>query len=152
MKNLLIAILGLGIGPAALAQPCGDLSSLQWLVGDWSTSGKDRIILESWEQTSALTFEGNGLTLSNSGEEISREWLRLLAMKNQIFYLAKVDQNALPTPFQLTRCSDTRFIFQNPEHDFPKVIIYDKKGDDALAVTISDGESRSMVFEFTKQK
>lgn len=133
------------------AQTCDNLDQLQWLVGDWKSDRKNGVVLESWEQTSPLTFEGVGITLSKAGDEIDREWLRLLSMKNQIFYLAKVDHNSLPVPFQLTLCQPNRLIFQNPQHDFPKVITYYQKDESRLTVTISDGEARSTVFEFIKQ-
>ena len=137
------------------AQACSNLDQLQWLVGEWKGEWKNAnnvgVILESWQQTSALTFEGVGIRLASNGEEVDREWLRILGMKDQIFYLAKVDHNQLPVPFILTHCRDDYLRFQNPEHDFPKQIIYQKTDANTLVVTISDGGSQSSAITFSKQ-
>ena len=112
-----------------IANACSNLNQLQWLVGEWKSSGINQVVMESLEQTSSMTFEGSGFTLSSTGEELGREWLRLLTMKEQIYYLAKVDHNELPIPFLLTHCLEGYFLFQNPQHDFPKQISYQRKND-----------------------
>ena len=152
MKSIgLICLLLIPCSLPAQARGCDSLDTLQWLVGDWQSTGQEGIVLESWEKTSALTYEGVGITLSHAGEELSREGLRLLVMKDQIFYLAKVDHNALPIPFVLTHCLDDRLVFQNPQHDFPKMITYEREGDNQLTVTLSDGNERSSTMIFEKQ-
>ena len=150
--GLIVSLVSLMGCSLVQAQRCGNLEQLQWLVGNWESANKDQITLESWEKTSELTYEGAGITLSNSGEELGREGLRLLVMKDQIFYLAKVDHNALPIPFVLTHCRGNRFVFQNPQHDFPKVITYDRQDDKKFKVTVSDGADRSSALEFKKQE
>lgn len=135
----------------AAGQNCNDLKQMAWLIGDWTSESDTQVITESWQQTSALTFEGVGITITRSNNNISREWLRLLSMKDQIFYLAKVDHNALPVPFQLTGCADDTLTFRNPQHDFPKKIVYQRLNNEEMKVTVSDGESKSFVIDFVKE-
>ena len=135
----------------AQAQTCQSLDELNWLVGEWKAETETALITETWEQTSTLNFEGRGLQVSKSDASISRELLRLLSMNNQIFYLAKVDENSLPIPFQLVRCVDNHLIFLNPQHDFPKRIEYQLLEEDSLKVTVGDGGSRYFELDFIKQ-
>jgi hypothetical protein len=136
----------------ATAQSCNDLSQMDWLLGNWTSENSTQVITEAWEQTSNLTFEGTGITITKASNKVDQEWLRLLVMKDQVFYLAKVDHNSLPTPFQLTSCADKTLTFRNPQHDFPKKIVYQQLSEERLKVTVSDGESRSFVIDFKKEK
>lgn len=54
--------------------------------------------------------------------------------------------------FRLTTAGDGRAVFEAPEHDFPKRIIYERIATDSLKATIDDGEggSRSASWELHK--
>lgn len=41
--------------------------------------------------------------------------------------------------FRMTETGSGRAVFEAPEHDFPKRIIYERAGDDGLRATIDDG-------------
>jgi hypothetical protein len=53
----------------------------------------------------------------------------------------------------LTRASATEAVFENPQHNFPKRIIYRKGADDSLTASIDGGEgSKAMSFAFKRMK
>jgi hypothetical protein len=57
------------------------------------------------------------------------------------------------TDFKLTRASATEVVFENPQHDFPKRIIYRKGADDSLTASIDGGEgSKAMTYVFKRMK
>lgn len=58
---------------------------------------------------------------------------------------------APPTEFKLTSVTPTKAVFENPAHDFPKVITYDLTAPDSLTATISGGEKKQE-FRFTRMK
>ena len=57
-------------------------------------------------------------------EVVNYETLRLVAMSDGVFYIAKVTHNDLPVPFRLTQCSEGVAVFENPAHDAPRRLIY----------------------------
>lgn len=111
--------------PAAGAGECQSLDKLDWLLGDWTTSPTRIVIRESWRRVSDATFEGESITTSVAdGTVVNYETLRLVAMSDAVFYIAKVTENDLPVPFRLTRCSGDVAVFENPAHDAPQRLIY----------------------------
>ena len=140
----------LSLYPSAVCGNSG-LSVLDWLVGDCVSENEKNITFESWKKVSIFTFEGTGSTQSGSNHSLTNvEYLRILEMSDQIFYLAKVPHNEFPISFKLTEFSDSSFVFENPRHDFPKVIEYQLHKNGKMFVTVSN-ESRKFSIEFVKK-
>lgn len=89
------------------------------------------------EQSIGGVIEGIGATLDLAGAVQNRETLRLVEMSGEVFYIAKVPQNELPTAFKLTKCGQNFFVFENPLHDFPKKITYSFEGSSKMNVRVS---------------
>ena len=125
MKRRLAIIYCLALPLSAGAEDCRSLDVVEWILGDWSTSPNRVVIRETWHRASDTTFEGESTTRSVSDDElVNYETLRLVAMSNGIFYIAKVTHIDLPVPFRLTSCSESTFVFENPSHDAPRRLIY----------------------------
>ena len=115
------------------------LSNLSWLLGKWESLSGGTYTTESWERLSDNTFEGYGETINTTSiESISSETLRIVEMSGEIFYIAKVAHNQYPIAFKLTQCSDSSFVFENHEHDFPQRIEYTLSNEDQLTVNVSN--------------
>jgi hypothetical protein len=70
-----------------------------------------------------------------------------------IYYVAHPKARCPGTDFKLTRVSGSEVVFENPEHDFPKRIIYRKTADDGLTASIDAGEgTKSMSFAYRRIK
>lgn len=137
----------------ALDQTCQSLARFQWILGAWKAQDERSITLERWDQVSPTTFEGRGEVIQRlSGESGSLETLRLVEMSGAVYYIAKVSHNDLPVAFKALSCSGTSVTFVNPEHDFPKRLVYRLDGDDHLIVDVSDGASKGFSLEFLRQK
>ena len=83
------------------------------------------------------------------------EHMRIEQFGEEVFYTAKPGQNPFPTSFLLTECAGDRFVFENPNHDFPQRIIYMRNGDRGLMVRIEgpmDGELRGVDFKFERKQ
>ncbi len=134
----------------SIAGSCKDIDSLSWMLGDWIYKNKSTVTTESWSKVSNKSFEGYGLTrINNETRDKNFESLRILEMSDNIYYLAKVEHNHLPIAFELTECSDSLAVFENPDHDFPKKIAYQLGESDQLSVTASS-EERSFTLHFKK--
>ncbi len=129
-----------------------DLNHLNWLLGDWITSGGAPFTAESWVKVSDYTFEGSGKIRKADDPEFKViETLRIVNLSGQIYYIAKVNHNPDPTFFLLTEISDSSAVFENPEHDFPKKIEYLLKDKDHLQVEVS-AEERGFRLDFLRQQ
>ena len=134
---------------ALAAKACDTVESLTWLVGSWSSQNSKYIINESWQRTSAKTFEGSGSTFSvEKNRIVSSETLRLVEMSGEVFYVAKVASNELPIAFKLTHCTANTAVFENSKHDFPKKLNYQMNTDKSVTVFISGDEGKGFSIDF----
>lgn len=107
------------------AEECRSLEVVEWILGEWATSPSRVVIREHWHRVSDVTFEGESVTSSVADDDVVNfETLRLVAMSDGVFYIAKVTDNDLPIPFRLTQCSDDFAVFENPDHNAPQRLIY----------------------------
>lgn len=144
-------LLSICIAAPVRADDCSSLDSLRWLLGDWTAAGSKTTFHESWAAAGAQTFEGAGVERATAdGAVQAAESLRLVAMAGGVFYIAKVSHNELPIAFRLTSCSDGRFVFDNPAHDFPRRVEYQRGEDGRLQVTVSDGEDKGFTLDFRR--
>lgn len=136
----------------AFAQDCFSLSALEKLTGHWEEKNKDQITQEKWQRVSSNSFEGEGVVFDNLGKKKNFETLRLVEMSGEIFYIAKVSDNNFPTSFRLTSCIDTKFTFENPDHDFPQKISYNFLDLNRLLVQVSSNQNEGFSIEFIRSK
>ncbi len=154
MKRLLIPVLlalaAVSARPAE-ATECKSLDSLRWLLGDWTADGSKTTFFESWVEIGPRTFEGTGIERAKSdGTVKGTEDLRLVQMADGVFYVSKVPDNELPIAFRLNACSDGRFAFDNPAHDFPRRLEYRPESEGRLTVRVSDGADRGFTVNYAR--
>lgn len=153
MFLLLAMTLAATVAVAADAADCEGLERLRWLLGDWTADGSKKSFHESWVEVGPRTFEGTGIERSQAdGAVQGAEVLRLVEMAGGVFYLSKVTHNDLPVAFRLNACSDGRFVFENPAHDFPKRLEYRQEPDGRLAVSVTDGADQGFTLNFVRNK
>lgn len=154
MKRIVPAVLAAIVSfPAVSAEApgCASLDTMRWLLGDWTADGNDTTFHESWKELGPRTFEGTGVERAKpDGAAKGGESLRLVEMAGGVFYISKVTHNELPVAFRLNVCSDGVFVFDNPEHDFPKRLEYRRQPDGRLKVTVSDGAGKGFALDFAR--
>ena len=112
LQALMVAVVLL-IGTTAQAGPCTSIEPARWLLGSRIADGGKRIVTETWTEASPTTFEGEGVTRDRGdGSVVEREALRLVAMGDGVFYVAKVAHNESPVAFRLTNCEANRLDFR----------------------------------------
>ena len=75
------------------------------------------------------------------------EFLRIEERADGVFYVAQPGGRP-PTEFKLTKLEGNSVVFENPQHDHPKIIRY-RPGDGALVVEI-EGDEGKQEFRFRK--
>jgi hypothetical protein len=130
------------------------LTDISWIAGDWQTApGGRRQIEEHWTGVAGGSMMGVSRTIEVTGagdKTVEFEYLRIEQRADAIYYVAHPKARCPGTDFKLTRASATEAVFENPQHDFPKRIIY-RKTDDGLTASIDAGEgTKAMSFVFKK--
>ena len=116
------------------------LADISWMSGHWQTApGGKRQIEEHWTQAAGASMLGMGRTVAGD-KTVEFEYLRIEQRADGIYYVAHPKASCPGTDFKLTRASATEAVFEKPEHDFPKRIIYRKSGDNTLTTTVDTGE------------
>ena len=129
------------------------ISALSWITGDWQTVPGGRAqIEEHWTMPAGGSMLG--MSRNVAGEKtVELEYLRIEQRADGILYVANPKARCPGTDFKLTRSSASEAVFENPQHDFPKRIIYRRTADDSLTATIDGGEgTKAMSFLFKKMK
>lgn len=121
---------------------------IQWLVGNWKrTNAKpEHSGYENWQRVSTSKLTGKGVTLKGK-KVIFIEKLEFSIKGNDLFYIVSVTGEKRPVYFKLTKIDEEGFTCENPEHDFPKKISYQRNGDQIKAVISGDGKSVDYDFE-----
>src|SRR6476469_7273827 len=152
--SLLIFICFLLIAGAPSTQSSPhSISELSWMGGDWQTPAGGRVqIEEHWTQPAGGSMMGMSRTVGGD-KTIEFEYLRIEQRDDGIYYVAHPKARCPGTDFKLTRVSSSEAVFENPQHDFPKRIIYRKTADDALTASIDAGEgTKAMSFAYRRAR
>ena len=129
------------------------ISEVAWMAGDWQTAPGGRAqIEEHWMQPAGDSMLGMSRTVAG-GKTAEFEYLRLEQRAGVIYYIAHPKARCPGTEFKLTRRTAQEAVFENPQHDFPKRIIYRKNSDGSLTASIDAGEgTRSQSFAYLPMK
>lgn len=138
MRFLLAAVL-----IAAIPSQSPDLDRLRWLSGCWEQQRGARVTTEMWMPPAGGLMMGASRTVAD-GRVRATEQLRLQTTDGRLVYVALPSGQA-ETRFEATEVSDSGFVVENPAHDFPKKIIYRRRGADSLLARI-EGNGRGVDF------
>ncbi|MEO5600831.1 MAG: DUF6265 family protein [Cyclobacteriaceae bacterium] len=124
----------------------------RWLIGTWKI--KDKNEFEVWKikkgtaTLSAMAFKVQG------SDTLITEVINLTYRDHSFHYIRDVAGDQEPVAFQITSFDAKGFVAENPRHDFPKIIRYNrvrKKNSEYIEAAIEgDGKIISYVFEKLK--
>jgi hypothetical protein len=129
------------------------LQDLAWIAGHWRIEQGDRLVDEQWMAPAAGLMMGMARNVQ-AGKVREYEFTLLRQEPNgDIFYIASPSKQA-ETSFKLTSLSGGTAVFENPEHDFPKKIVYARQADGSLLAAIEgpgrDGKPRRVEYPFKR--
>lgn len=113
----------------------GPIDQFAWLTGLWEMRSGNEVRYESWELANDTTLLGTGFKIRQA-DTVVLESLMLVFDKSTYWYIPTVpDQNdGKPVSFRLSSSTEKKFVFENPQHDFPQRIIYELFSLDSPAV------------------
>lgn len=129
------------------------IADLSWISGDWQSAPGGRAqIEEHWTSAAGGSMMGMGRTVAGD-KTVEFEYLRIEQRADGVYYVAHPKGRCPGTDFKLTKSSAGEAVFENPQHDFPKRIIYRKTGEDLLTASIDGGEgTKAMSFAYRRMK
>ena len=138
---------------ANLSPQTPTITELSWIAGDWQTPPGGRAqIEEHWTSVAGGSMIGVSRTVAGE-QTVEFEYLRIEQRADGVYYVAHPKARCPGTDFKLTKASASEAVFENPQHDFPKRIIYRRTGDDSLTASIDGGEgTKAMSFSFRRMK
>lgn len=139
-------------------QPAGaderQLTSLAWLEGYWRADAGPRIVFERWQRVAGGLEGAGAMADAPDGQPQTYEQMRLTLNGDQLQFIVTGAGNEEPVAFTLTHAGDSRWRFENPEHDFPRRIDYIKISDQRFRAEVSDGsgpEGNGFTLDFHRQ-
>jgi hypothetical protein len=131
------------------------LNPAQWIIGNWEQKTDAGILTESWKRQNDSVFVGSTYFI-NESDTLHSETILLEQRADSITYSAKVkgQNNEKAIPFTLTTANTNSLVFENPAHDYPQKIEYQKSKSNGLQVTISGilrGKKSVEKYSFTKK-
>jgi len=120
----------------------------EWLIGTWKMTQGEVTIYESWAFESDSTRDGKSWFMADADTSII-EKMKLLRRAADLYFIADVPQNNTPVYFKAITIDKNKYVFENPEHDFPQRIIYFTPHNDTLRARI-EGGSQEKNFVFTR--
>ena len=123
------------------------VDDLRWLTGMWNRTNvkPGRTAHERWIKTNE-GLQGWGVSMNGTDTSFV-EKLHIVTKDNKLYYVADVPQNNELTYFLITEVTATSFTCEDPEHDFPKKIVYQLDGNKLKAIISGNGKSIDYFFE-----
>jgi hypothetical protein len=145
----LLAITAHAQAPAAAPT----LQDFAWLAGHWRIEQPDGQTDEQWMAPAGGLMMGMARSIQ-AGKVREYEFTLLRQEPNgDIHYVASPSKQT-ETSFKLTSLRNGEAVFENPEHDFPKKVIYTRKADGSLLAAIEgpgrDGKPRRVEYPFKR--
>ena len=126
----------------------GTVAQLAWLAGTWRGGDGPVSFEERWTPPAGGAMLAVSRMLKGD-RMVAFEFLRIVERDGRLIYIAQPDGRP-PTEFTLTAITADSVTFENPMHDFPKMIRYTRRADGSLEARVSDGGQRSETFVFRK--
>lgn len=138
-------------GGAAARQttPVPSIEALQWLEGTWVASVGATRFEERWTPPAGGAMLAVSRTIR--GERmVGFEFLRIVSRDGGLFYIAQPGGRP-PVEFRLTSNAAGSAVFENPQHDHPRVIRYTRSGTSLTAEVegVENGKPAREVYSFT---
>lgn len=123
------------------------IADLHWLAGCWAGGNGDRRVEEQWMAPAGGTMLGMSRTVAGT-ETRAFEFMRIEEAGGKLVFIASPSGQE-GASFPSVAVGDGRVVFENPRHDFPQRVIYQRGADGGLLGRIegeSDGKPLSVDF------
>ena len=115
--------------------PPAPLAALQFMAGCWrGPAGEGSVIEEYYTAPSANVMLGVSRYLS--GDRVTEFEFTSIVREDSAIVVTPRPEGQKPVPFRVTRLGKDRAVWENPSHDFPRLISYRRLPGDTLVARI----------------
>jgi Domain of unknown function (DUF6265) len=125
------------------------IAQVAWLAGVWVGGTSPLSFEERWTTPAGGAMLAVSRTLKGD-RMVAFEFLRIVERDGGLVYIAQPNGRP-PTEFVLTGLTADSVTFENPAHDFPKMIRYMHRADGTLEARVSDGGQKAESFIFRRE-
>ena len=135
MRRLLLAsalplLSAVSPGPTPPSHDGFHVEALAWMAGAWKEAKGNGSSEEHWIAPAGGLMLGVNRQVAG-GKAVFFEFLRIEQRGEEVFYVAQPKGRA-GTDFQQVEGKENEATFENPEHDFPRRILYRREGKGSL--------------------
>ena len=127
---IVLAIAVVTLGGVGAQAPAG-IARVAWLQGCWAISTGERVVEEQWMAPRGGTMLGMARTV-RAGKLVNYETTLIREQGEALAYQAHPSGQPSAT-FVSSSVTESTVVFENPAHDFPQRVGYERKGDSLLA-------------------
>lgn len=143
-----LAALG-ALAPLLIAAAPVPIDRLDWMAGDWVVETGGRWTEEHWTAPRGGAMLGLGRS-GKADRMLGFELMRIVTDDAGEIVFWGAPGGRRPVPFRLVSQDGTAVVFENPQHDFPKRIVYRRDGD-RLTATVSGGTETAKSWTYRRQ-
>jgi hypothetical protein len=147
---LVIGVLALAGPVQSQTQPKASLADMFWLSGCWEGRQGSAKIEEIWSKPGGMSMIGLGRTVRNN-RTVSFEFMQFREENGSLVFLPQ-PQGGPQVRFPLKEFSRAKLMFENPTHDFPQRVTYERKGNLLLASIEGTEKGKFSRHEFQMRK
>lgn len=132
------------------------IKTAEWLIGNWETKTPDGTLTESWQKVDDSTFSATSYFIKGK-DTLHNERIILSQKGENLTYSATVNgqNNDKAIDFPSTSETETKLVFENPQHDFPQKITYTKTANNTVTAQVTgklQGKITTDTFVMTKSR
>ncbi|PWA07460.1 DUF6265 family protein [Flavobacterium psychrotolerans] len=155
-KAIRILVLILSFASCKKSEKATQMIHADWLIGTWENKSEQGTLIEIWKKTNDSIYNGQCYFIK-SKDTLHFETIQLKQTGGRLNYITTVkgQNNDKAVAFKLTNETKKQITFENPNHDYPKKIIYNLITKDSLVAVISgiqQGKLSSEQFSMKKSK
>lgn len=125
----------------AVQKASASIARVGWIAGTWIGTTGPVTVEERWTPPAGGSMIATARTLRNSAMA-GFEFLCMAERDGSLVYTALPNARTPATDFVLTTITDDSATFENPAHDYPKMIRYSRLADGSLQTTVSGAASQ----------
>ncbi len=137
-KVILILITILLFASCGKSKQVSKIVGKDWLLGKWENKSDEGNLLEIWRKVNDSLFIGESYFIKGK-DTLHFENLQFKQKGEELFYIATVkgQNNDKAVTFKHNIELAKQLVFENPQHDYPRKIVYKPFAKDHLLIEIS---------------
>lgn len=130
------------------------IKNADWFIGEWANKSAEGELTERWKKVNDSVYYGESYFVTLSKDTAFAETVQLEEANGKLAFTVTVpnQNNEKPVRFEATSFTKSQIVFENPKHDFPNKIVYNRVGKDSLVAQIYGTQKGKPATEKFKMK